>query len=123
VIERDTVEALYRAYGSAVERRARALLGNDAEASDAVQDVFIRVLQCYCEFRGESSPMTWLYRITTNLCLNRLRDRRRRSELHQELAGEQPPTGRRMEPPRRRGAGRGCAGRRRHAAPGEHDPR
>jgi RNA polymerase sigma-70 factor (ECF subfamily) len=41
--------------------------------------------------------MTWLYRITTNLCLNRLRDRRRRSELRQELDEEQAATGRRME--------------------------
>ena len=97
VIERTEVEALYRAYGSVVHRRARALLGNEAEASDAVQDVFIRVLRSYREFRGQSSPMTWLYRITTNLCLNRLRDRRRRSELHLELAEEQPSVGRRME--------------------------
>jgi RNA polymerase sigma factor (sigma-70 family) len=97
VIERTEVEALYRTYGSVVFRRARALLGSEAEASDAVQDVFIRVLRSFREFRGESSPMTWLYRITTNLCLNRLRDRRRRADLHQELAPEQAATGRRLE--------------------------
>ncbi len=97
MIERTTVEALYRTYGATVQRRARALLGNDAEASDAVQDVFIRVLQSYSDFRGESSPMTWIYQITTNLCLNRIRDRRKRSDLQQAFAEEQPTAGRRLE--------------------------
>jgi len=88
------VEALYRRYGATVHRRACALLGgSEADASDAVQEVFIKVLGSYHEFRGESSPMTWLYRVTTNLCLNRLRDRRRQGELLQQAALELPPPG------------------------------
>lgn len=42
-------------------------------------------------FRGEASPMTWIYRITTNLSLNRLRDDRRRDELLREH-GSPPDT-------------------------------
>ena len=96
-IDRQAVEALYRRYGAAVQRRARTLMGSDAAAADAVQEVFIRVLDHYDRFRGESSPMTWLYRVTTNLCLNRLRDERRRGELLQQVDRAEPPSGRRIE--------------------------
>jgi len=41
-----------------------------------VQEVFLRAVVHAGEFRGEASPLTWLYRISTNLCLNRLRDRK-----------------------------------------------
>lgn len=77
-LSRAEVEALYRKYGPLVRRRARGILGNDAEADDMTQEVFARVLLAMGEFRGQSQPSTWLYRITTNLCLNRLRDTRRR---------------------------------------------
>jgi RNA polymerase sigma-70 factor (ECF subfamily) len=72
------VEALYREYGATVLRRARAILGDEPAAQDAMQEVFIRVLGKSGDFRQEASPATWLYRITTNLCLNRLRDGERR---------------------------------------------
>jgi RNA polymerase sigma-70 factor (ECF subfamily) len=75
-MERDELATLYQRYGAAVERRCRALLGDGEEARDMVQEVFLRATRSAREFRGESSPMTWLYRISTNLCLNRLRDRR-----------------------------------------------
>jgi RNA polymerase sigma-70 factor, ECF subfamily len=87
-IDRDEVKALFSRYGPLVLRRARRILGTEAEAEDATQDVFIKVLASIETFRGESQPSTWLYRITTNLCLNRLRDHRRhRDRLAQENAG------------------------------------
>jgi RNA polymerase sigma-70 factor (ECF subfamily) len=67
---------LYQRSGAAVERRCRALLGDGEEARDMVQEVFLRAVRSAAAFRGEASPTTWLYRITTNLCLNRLRDRK-----------------------------------------------
>jgi RNA polymerase sigma-70 factor (ECF subfamily) len=96
-IERAEVESLYRRYGPAVFRRAHALLGREADAHDAVQDVFVRVLHSYGQFRHESSPMTWLYRVTTNLCLNRMRDTRRRAELLRQQDPEQTVAGVRLE--------------------------
>jgi len=96
-VEQQRVEELYRRYGAAVERRARAILGSRDAAADAVQEVFIRVLRAYEQFRGESSPMTWLYRVTTNHCLNQLRNEKRRGELLGELGGQQVASGRRME--------------------------
>jgi RNA polymerase sigma-70 factor (ECF subfamily) len=53
-----------------------------------MQEVFIRALRAGNEFRADASPMTWLYRITTNYCLNSLRDRARRDEI---LRGQGPP--------------------------------
>ena len=73
-----SIDTLYRDYGPGVLRRARTLLGTDQAAWDALQEVFVRVLHRLEVFRGESSPMTWLYRITTNYCLNLLRDSARR---------------------------------------------
>src|SRR5436190_21460287 len=53
-----------------------------------MQEVFVRVITAIGEFRRQSQPSTWLYRIATNLCLNRVRDGRRRRE-HLDRFGEQ----------------------------------
>ena len=90
------IEDLYQRYGPAVLRRARTLLGDEPAAWDAVQEVFVRALQEGSRFRHEASPMSWLYRITTNHCLNRLRDRGRRAHLLREQLGGAPPPVRRM---------------------------
>jgi len=79
--DRAIVEGLYRQYGFQVERRCRRILGEADEANDAAQEVFVRLLVKGAEFRGAAEWMTWLYRVATNVCLNRLRDRRNRAEL------------------------------------------
>ncbi len=85
-LNRKEVEALFRTYGPLVRRRARSILNNDSEADDATQEVFVKVLASLDAFRGESQPSTWLYRITTNLCLNRIRDSKRHKGRLEELA-------------------------------------
>ena len=84
------VKDLYTRYGPLVLRRCRTLLRREEEAVDAMQDVFVRVLvhQARLDERGCSSL---LYRIATNVCLNRLRGQRRRpedpqTELLQQIA-------------------------------------
>lgn len=77
--EADAAE-LYRRFGSLVLRRARRFLG-PAEAEDIAHEVFVRVLEDKAAFTADSSPVTWLYRVTTRLCLNHLRDQQRRMEL------------------------------------------
>jgi RNA polymerase sigma-70 factor (ECF subfamily) len=74
------VEGLYRRYGDLVLGRCRTLLGNDADAQEACQDVFLRLFRYRDRFRGEASPTTYLFKVTTSTCLNRLRTRRRRPE-------------------------------------------
>ena len=62
-------------------RRALRLLGDVEAARDATQEVFVRVLRAGGEVPAEPTPTAWLYRVTTNLCLNRLRDRNRQEAL------------------------------------------
>ena len=74
------IPALYRRYGDLVLGRCRTILRNDADAQDAVQDIFLKLHRFSEGFRGDASPSTFLYRVTTTTCLNRLRSRRRRPE-------------------------------------------
>jgi RNA polymerase sigma-70 factor (ECF subfamily) len=62
-----------------VLRRCRHLLGEDEAARDAMHDVFVRVLG-QSERLEDQAPSSLLFRIATNVCLNRLRTRRRRPE-------------------------------------------
>jgi RNA polymerase sigma-70 factor (ECF subfamily) len=86
------IEALYRQYGPLVLGRARRLLGSEQAADDALQEVFVRVVRGYDAFRRDASPVTWLYRITTNYCLNLLRDSARRAR-HFEAGGRETENG------------------------------
>jgi RNA polymerase sigma-70 factor (ECF subfamily) len=86
----DSMAKLYERYGPLVHRRAHALLGDDQAAWDALQEVFLRALRGYDAFRHKSSPTTWLYRITTNYCLNFLRDEMRHRDKLRRRANERP---------------------------------
>jgi RNA polymerase sigma-70 factor (ECF subfamily) len=74
------ITQLYRQYGDMVLGRCRTLLGNDADAQEVTQDVFLKLHRKQHLYRGEASPSTFLYKVTTTTCLNRLRSRRRRPE-------------------------------------------
>ncbi|WP_240419543.1 RNA polymerase subunit sigma-70 [Paenibacillus periandrae] len=54
------------------------MLGSIDDADDAVQETFIRVWQGWSSFRQESSFKTWVYRIASNICLDKLRQTKRR---------------------------------------------
>ena len=71
-----------------VLRRARRFF-DAQEAEEVVHEVFLRVVEKAHTFRGQASPSTWLYQMTTNHCLNRIRNRRRR-ESARLIRGEQP---------------------------------
>jgi RNA polymerase sigma-70 factor (ECF subfamily) len=68
------IEILYKSYGAMVHRRCLRILGNEQDAMDATQEVFARVTRHYGSFRAEAAPSTWLMRISTNHCLNVIRD-------------------------------------------------
>jgi len=71
------IEALSLRYGPMVLRRCRHLLRDEDDAMDACQDVFVRLLENR-ERLEIRYPSSLLYRIATNVCLNRIRDRKRR---------------------------------------------
>ncbi len=70
------IEAYYARYGPMVLRRCRRLLKDEQSAFDAMQEVFLKVLLARNRLTG-NYPSALLYRMATNLCLNRLRDERR----------------------------------------------
>jgi RNA polymerase sigma-70 factor (ECF subfamily) len=77
------VEALSLRYGAMVLRRCRRLLRDESEALDACQDVFVRLLVNRTRLDA-AYPSSLLFRIATNVCLNRIRDRKRRPETPDE---------------------------------------
>ena len=56
-------------------------LGNEAEAEEIVQEVFLTIYQKANTFRGESAFSTWLFRVTANTAINKLRRRKRCKEV------------------------------------------
>lgn len=62
-----------------VLRRCRKLLGDDSSARDAMHDVFVQILSRK-DSLDDRAPSSLLFRIATNVCLNRIRGRRRRPE-------------------------------------------
>jgi RNA polymerase sigma-70 factor (ECF subfamily) len=77
----EELERLYLQYSRNVYRRARELLGDGDAARDATQEVFMRIIDGGGKVPCDPTPTAWLHRVTTNLCLNRLRDRNRRREI------------------------------------------
>lgn len=73
-----------RAFGELVETRldrvlavARRMLGNDAEAEDVAQEALLRLWRQAEKWDGGRAQIsTWLYRVTVNLCIDRLRVKR-----------------------------------------------
>jgi len=62
-------------------RTARAILRDDAEAEEAVQDAYMQAYKSLRSFRADSRLSTWLARIVANEALMRLRKRTRRAEI------------------------------------------
>ena len=77
-------ETLYRRYCSRVYRHAVAMVGLAAEAEEVVQEVFLALYEKARTFRGEAALSTWLYRLTVNAALTRLRRRKRSREVSYE---------------------------------------
>lgn len=76
-------DVLYRRFGPMVMRRCRRMLRNEEAAADAMQETFVRVLRHRDELTV-AHPSSLLYRIATNVCLNILRDSRRRPTVSAE---------------------------------------
>lgn len=78
---------------------ARRMLGSEAEAEEVSQDALVRLWRIAPDWRvGEAQVSTWLYRVTVNLCTDRLR-RRRDMPLDPEAdyADDAPPVEQRLQ--------------------------
>lgn len=90
LLERRLVRALKRGDARAFERLVHLhkdrvyglclrMMGNAQEAEDLAQEVFLTVYTSIRTFREESLLSTWIYRITRNHCLNRIKFLKRRA--------------------------------------------
>ena len=98
------MEALMRRHNRTLFRTARAILHDDTEAEEAVQEAYLQAFRAIDGFRGESSYSTWLVRIVANQALMRRRRNVRRAQVlpmdahvgedlatdHEEPAGQGP---------------------------------
>lgn len=75
--DKDAWEAMIARHQEAVYALITRLLGT-GEVEDVCQEVFIRAYRSLSGFRGDCRLSTWLYRITVNLCRDRLRQRNQR---------------------------------------------
>jgi RNA polymerase sigma-70 factor (ECF subfamily) len=71
--EPDAFDGLYDKFGDVVWRLCYRMAGNSDDAQDLAQEVWLTVWQRIGGFRCESAFATWLYRVTSNVCLQWLR--------------------------------------------------
>ena len=82
---------IYDRYGQPLLAVARRMLGDAAEAEDAVQDSFIRAHRAIGRFRGDSQLGTWLFKIHMRVCLDHLARRRPEPREHIDTLGHASP--------------------------------
>ena len=74
----DAFEALVLEHQNKVYSLALRMVGNEEDARDMAQEAFIRAFNSLGSFRGESKFSVWLYRLTSNICIDFLRGRAKR---------------------------------------------
>jgi RNA polymerase sigma-70 factor (ECF subfamily) len=67
---------LVREYSERVYNHAYRMLGNREDSEEATMDVFMKIHHGLADFRGDAQLSTWIWRITTNVCLSRRAKRR-----------------------------------------------
>jgi RNA polymerase sigma-70 factor (ECF subfamily) len=76
--DRDAFRLLFENYKDKVFSVALYFFGGDeATAGDITQQVFLKLFNCIGQFQGDAEFTTWLYRLTTNACVDEARKRRR----------------------------------------------
>ncbi|MBQ4370249.1 MAG: RNA polymerase sigma factor [Oscillospiraceae bacterium] len=78
---------------------ALRMLRNPQNAQDAAQDAFLRAFRSLSKFRGESSFSVWLYRLTSNVCLDALRKSKRAGKVVSLYSDDDDDDGRMLDLP------------------------
>ena len=80
------VEALVHRYGVKIYRLALRITGNPEDAQEVSQDVLWTIVRKIGTFKGESALGSWIYRITFNAAMSRLRTAKYQRTQHDELS-------------------------------------
>jgi RNA polymerase sigma-70 factor (ECF subfamily) len=81
--DQDALSDLASSYGSKIQQLAFRYLNNREDAEEVAQDVLYKVFRSVGTFRGDAALSSWIYRITFNTAMSRLRTAR-----HQRAQGE-----------------------------------
>lgn len=86
--DQEALEELVSRYEDKVYNLAYRMVGNREEAEDVLQDTFLNVIRSLDKFRKKSSFSTWLYRVTANAALTRLRKKSKKEKSEGEFLDE-----------------------------------
>jgi RNA polymerase sigma-70 factor (ECF subfamily) len=78
----EAFERLVEGYQKKVFNIAYRMLGNYDDASELAQEALIKIYKSLKSFKEESQLSTWIYRITTNVCLDELRKRKNKAVVY-----------------------------------------
>ena len=83
-------EELYRAHAGRLFSLTFRMVGNQSDAEDLLQEVFLAAHRKLETFRGDAALGTWLYRLAMNLCLDHLRSRAARTSQLTDSLDDEP---------------------------------
>ena len=78
--DHEAFRALVERYMKQAYTIAIGVVADHADAQDIVQDAFVKIFQVLNTFRGDAEFSTWMYRIVTNMSLNRVKQQRRQAQ-------------------------------------------
>lgn len=87
----EVLEQVYRKYGEQILNQSYRILLSREAAEDAVHDIFVNLSHRLRSFKGRSSLGTWLFRVTHNHCLEKLRQEKNRNRILRENIGSFKP--------------------------------
>lgn len=99
--ETEAYDALVRRHQRPVYNLVYRMIGNADDAGDLVQETFLRAYGALSSFRQDASFLTWLYKIASNLCIDRMRSRKSKGalSLDAELEEGREPAADRLSSP------------------------